>query len=101
MEQLTEFTIGWTCAEVEQCVVSALTKARLEEREVTGKDLLGVAVKLVPLSRTMKEQINHIRGWAFERAVRASTRQAGPERRKAWLHAIIRTFSRRAKAQTV
>ncbi len=77
LEQLTEFTIGWTGAEIEQCVVSALTKARLEEREVTDKDLLGVAVKLVPLSRTMKEQINHIRGWAFERAVRASTRQAG------------------------
>ena len=31
-----------------------------------------IAVKIVPLSRTMKEQINHIRGWAFERAVRAS-----------------------------
>jgi hypothetical protein len=26
----------------------------------------------VPLSRTMKEQIIHIRSWAFERAVRAS-----------------------------
>jgi len=28
----------------------------------------------VPLSRTMNEQINHIRAWAFERAVRASLR---------------------------
>jgi len=25
----------------------------------------------------MKEQINHIRSWAFERAVRASPRQGG------------------------
>jgi hypothetical protein len=31
----------------------------------------------VPLSRTMKEQISHIRGWAFERAVRASLNPAG------------------------
>ena len=72
LEQLTKFTSGWTGAEIEQCVVSALTAARLADRELTEKDLIGVAAKLVPLSRTMKEQINHIRDWAFERAIRAS-----------------------------
>jgi SpoVK/Ycf46/Vps4 family AAA+-type ATPase len=70
--QLTSFTIGWTGAEIEQCVVSALTEARLADREVTEQDLISTAVKIVPLSRTMKEQISHIRGWAFERAARAS-----------------------------
>ena len=70
--QLTKFTIGWTGAEIEQCVISALTKARLADTEITQQDLISVAVKIVPLSRTMKEQINHIRDWAFERAVRAS-----------------------------
>jgi hypothetical protein len=74
---LTEFTIGWTGAEIEQCVVSALTKAKLADREIGEDDLLSVAVSIVPLSRTMKEQINHIRGWAFERAIRASPRQGG------------------------
>ena len=73
--QLTEFTKGWSGAEVEQCVVSALTKARLTDTEVTGQDLIQAAVKIVPLSRTMEEQINHIRGWAFERAARASRRR--------------------------
>jgi AAA+ superfamily predicted ATPase len=72
LQQLTQFTVGWTGAEIEQCVISALTKARLDDREVTEHDLISVAVKLVPLSRTMKEQIAHIRGWAFERALRAS-----------------------------
>ncbi|MGH9665425.1 MAG: AAA family ATPase [Bryobacteraceae bacterium] len=72
LEQLMQFTIGWTGAEIEQCVISAVTKARLAEREITQHDLISVAVKLVPLSRTMKEQINHIRGWAFERAIRAT-----------------------------
>ena len=72
LAQLTQFTVGWTGAEIEQCVISALTQARLEDREVTELDLIGVAVRLVPLSRTMKEQISHIRAWAFERAVRAS-----------------------------
>jgi SpoVK/Ycf46/Vps4 family AAA+-type ATPase len=77
LEQLTEFTNGWTGAEIEQCVVSALTKARLADREITEQDLVKVAASIVPLSRTMKEQINHIRSWAFERAVRASPRQIG------------------------
>jgi SpoVK/Ycf46/Vps4 family AAA+-type ATPase len=77
LAQLTEFTIGWTGAEIEQCVVSALTKAKLADREIADDDLLSVAVSIVPLSRTMKEQINHIRSWAFERAIRASPRQGG------------------------
>jgi SpoVK/Ycf46/Vps4 family AAA+-type ATPase len=76
LQQLVGFTAGWTGAEIEQCVVSAMTQARLAGRETTEDDLIGIAVKIVPLSRTMKEQINHIRSWAFERAVRASP-QAG------------------------
>src|SRR3984885_281449 len=72
VEQLIQFTGGWTGAEIEQCVVSAITKARLAGRELIEQDLINVAVRTVPLSRTMKEQINHIRGWAFERAVRAT-----------------------------
>ncbi|HUI78622.1 MAG TPA: AAA family ATPase [Bryobacteraceae bacterium] len=72
LKHLLQFTAGWTGAEIEQCVVSAVTKARIEEREVTEQDLIAIAAKLIPLSRTMKEQISHIRSWAFERAIRAS-----------------------------
>ena len=70
--QLTKFTSGWTGAEIEQSVISALTKARLEDRQVTERDLVLIAAKFIPLSRTMKEQISQIRTWAFDRAVRAS-----------------------------
>ncbi len=77
LNQLIPFTAGWTGAEIEQCIVSAITKARLEERAVTEEDLILIAAKIVPLSRTMKEQMNQIRGWAFERAVRASPSGAG------------------------
>jgi SpoVK/Ycf46/Vps4 family AAA+-type ATPase len=77
LANLVSFTIGWTGAEIEQCVVSAITQARLADREVTEEDLIKVSVKIVPLSRTMKEQINHIRSWAFERAVRASPNPTG------------------------
>ena len=72
LPQLTQFTVGWTGAEIEQCVISAITRARLADRELEESDLIGIAAKLVPLSRTMKEQIANIRGWAFERAIRAS-----------------------------
>jgi SpoVK/Ycf46/Vps4 family AAA+-type ATPase len=72
LQELKKLTLGWTGAEVEQCVISALTQARLEDRDPVHEDLIRVAVKIVPLSRTMKEQITHIRSWAFERAVKAS-----------------------------
>ena len=68
-----QFTGGWSGAEVEQCVVSAITKARLADRDVSNQDLITTAVSIVSLARTMKEQITQIRAWAFERAVRAST----------------------------
>jgi len=74
LDQLPEFTKEWTGAEIEQCVISAVTKSRLADRDVTTQDLINIAVKMVPLSRTMSEQIRHIRGWAFDRAVRASPR---------------------------
>jgi len=74
---LTGLTNGWAGAEIEQCVVSAVTKARLEDRPVADEDLVGIAARTVPLSRTMNEQINLIRAWAFERALRASPQPVG------------------------
>jgi AAA+ superfamily predicted ATPase len=71
-DQIMKFTSGWTGAEIEQCVISALTTARLADREATENDLVNASVGGIPLSRAMKEQINHIRQWAFQRAVRAS-----------------------------
>ena len=75
LERLKRFTKGWNGAEVEQCVISALTAARLEDREVNDDDLLNATAGIVPLSKTMKEQIDHIRAWAYDRAVRASPRE--------------------------
>jgi len=71
-DHIIESTREWTGAEIEQCVVSALTRARIKERDLTEDDLIDVAAGSIPLARAMKEQINHIRQWAFQRAVRAS-----------------------------
>jgi SpoVK/Ycf46/Vps4 family AAA+-type ATPase len=74
LDPLKRLTKGWTGAEIEQCVVSALTTSRIQERDVTDVDLLDATANVVPLSKTMKEQVDHIRNWAFDRAVRASPR---------------------------
>jgi hypothetical protein len=75
LERLRRFTKGWTGAEIEQCVVSAFTAARLQDRNVNDEDLLNATANVVPLSKTMKEQVDHIRAWAYDRAVRASPRE--------------------------
>ncbi len=75
LERLKKFTKGWTGAECEQCVVAACTAARLQDRSVTEDDVLNATATVVPLSKTMKEQVDHIRSWAYDRAVRASPRE--------------------------
>jgi len=77
IDRLKQFTRGWTGAELEQLVVSALTTVKLENRELTGDDLLNQTAKIVPLSKTMKEQVEHIRSWALDRAIRTAPRIAG------------------------
>ena len=39
-----KFTSGWTGAEIEQCVISALTTARLADREATENDLINASM---------------------------------------------------------
>ena len=75
LERLKKFTKGWTGAECEQCVVAACTAARLDDRDVTEDDVLNATATVVPLSKTMKEQVDQIRSWAYDRAVRASPRE--------------------------
>ena len=77
IDRLKQFTRGWTGAELEQCIVSALTTVKLADRELTGDDLINQTGKIVPLSKTMKEQVERIRSWALDRAVRTAPRSQG------------------------
>jgi SpoVK/Ycf46/Vps4 family AAA+-type ATPase len=70
--RLKKITQGWSGAEIEQCVVSAV---RLQNRTLTFEDLHKAAQNVIPLSKTMREQVEHIRSWAYDRAVRASPRE--------------------------
>ncbi len=75
LHRLKKITQGWTGAEIEQCVVSALTQVRLKNKTIAFEDLHQAAVGVIPLSKTMREQVDRIRSWAFDRAVRASPRE--------------------------
>jgi SpoVK/Ycf46/Vps4 family AAA+-type ATPase len=75
LHRLKKITQGWTGAEIEQCVISALTQVRLQNKSVTFEDLHQAALHVIPLSKTMREQVDHIRSWAYDRAVRASPRE--------------------------
>jgi len=65
-------TKGFSGAEIEQAVHSAVFEALADQRPLTQHDLMVIISRTVPLSVTMAEQIKKIETWAFKRAVPAS-----------------------------
>ena len=65
-------TQGFSGAEIEQAVTSALYDAFDANEDLTTDRLLRSASELIPLSYTMKEKIDEMRDWAASRARRAS-----------------------------
>ena len=72
IDRILVHTQGWTGAEIEQAIIAARIDAVQEARRVTTDDIKRHAGSMVPLSKTMSEQIKAIRDWAFDRATRAS-----------------------------
>ena len=62
---------GFSGAEIEQAVVSALYSAHTQDRPLTDKDIFSELEMTRPLSVVMKEKIDHLRQWASERTVPA------------------------------
>ncbi|MEJ2141870.1 MAG: AAA family ATPase [Gammaproteobacteria bacterium] len=62
---------GFSGAEIEQAVVSALYTAHTQDRPLTDKDILAELDMTRPLSVVMKEKIDYLRQWASERTVPA------------------------------
>jgi hypothetical protein len=75
---LASATRTWNGAEIEQAVVSAKITGHARGEEVSQNDLLSSFGKIIPLSRTMEEQLKAIRSWARTRALPA-TRVVKPE----------------------
>jgi len=65
-------TEGYNGSEIEQCVISGLFEAFNENRALSADDIMRAIGRMVPLSKTMVEDIKRIKRWAFNRAVLAS-----------------------------
>lgn len=65
---------GYTGAEIETAVGDALHLGFDEGREVRSEDLVKAILARVPLTMTMREQIDALRDWAARRAKPASSR---------------------------
>lgn len=72
--KIAKLTDGYSGAELEQLVVSALNHAFSEGRELSVKDLTDEIEHQVPLSRMMAEEVHGLREWARLRARPASKR---------------------------
>lgn len=72
MNFLAAATKDWSGAEIEQAVKSARIDAFQEQRIFTSRDIARNTAKMVPLSKTMHEQVKKLRDWSFQRATPAS-----------------------------
>ncbi|MEM1201751.1 MAG: AAA family ATPase [Acidobacteriota bacterium] len=66
-------TQGWNGAEIEQAVKAARVDAYDDGRPLGMDHLTANTASIVPLSKTMAEQIKKIRAWAVRRATPASS----------------------------
>jgi ATP-dependent 26S proteasome regulatory subunit len=74
--ELASRTEGYSGAEIEQIVISAMLEAFDQKRILTDKDLENARENTVPLSVTMEEKIFELREWA-----RSRCRPATPDSR--------------------
>ncbi|WP_287588519.1 AAA family ATPase [Candidatus Borrarchaeum sp.] len=81
VETIATKTNGFSGAEIEEAIISAMYDAFAEERELEAEDVLKGVDKTVPLSKTMKEKVDSIRQWARTRAVFASAVEEEKERK--------------------
>ena len=76
LKKLAQESDGFSGAEIEEAVVAALFDVFDKGQELTTDAVLASINATVPLSRTMKEEIDGLREWARDRARPASPTQA-------------------------
>ena len=75
MEMLGKKSEGFNGAEIEECIKEAMFAAYVDNPEnpvLKAAHIMNAITQTVPLSTTMKEQINSLRSWAATRAKNAS-----------------------------
>ncbi|MGH9547569.1 MAG: AAA family ATPase [Terriglobales bacterium] len=79
LDQVAAAARGYSGAEIEAAVQTALYAAFANKQAVTTSGLLGALKATVPLSVTRSEEIQELRAWASQRAVPASVPDAKGE----------------------
>jgi ATP-dependent 26S proteasome regulatory subunit len=74
LQVLVDRTEGFSGAELEQAVIEAMHLAFAEQREFGEADLIAAASQVVPLSRTAREQLEHLKQWASSGRARPASR---------------------------
>jgi AAA+ superfamily predicted ATPase len=74
---LAAVTKNWSGAEIEQAIKAARIRGYQANRPFTEQDVIWNTARMVPLSRTMEEQIKQLRLWSLNRATPASRKQEG------------------------
>lgn len=83
VKTLAKATVGFSGAEIEQAIVSALHDAFFAKRELQSDDVLNSIKETVPLSTTMRESVEALRVWARHRARPVSRHQKAAVTEKA------------------
>jgi SpoVK/Ycf46/Vps4 family AAA+-type ATPase len=79
LDRVSTAADGFSGAEIEAAIQTALYAAYSRKQELTTADLLNSLKSTVPLSTTRAEEILGLRSWARERAVSASAALAKKE----------------------
>lgn len=79
-EQLAKISDGFSGAEIEQALISAMYEAFAQGREFTQLDIIAAIKSTLPLSKTMSEQVAALRDWARQRARPAASAVAEYQR---------------------
>ena len=78
-DALSRASEGYSGAEIEEAIISAMFDAFYEKQELTTDRLRESLQQTVPLSKTMKEDIDELRKWAASRARPATSPEAAQE----------------------
>lgn len=73
IEAMVKATWGLTGAEIEKAVKSAVKTAYYDGKPLSATLLIEEAARVIPIAKTMEEQINSLRNWAATRAKPASS----------------------------
>jgi ATP-dependent 26S proteasome regulatory subunit len=86
LDALAQTSAGYSGAEIEEAIISAMFDAFYEKEKLTTKRVLETLRQTVPLSKTMSEDIDELRKWADGRARAATSadisKEPGLDKRK-------------------